>query len=301
LGREIKEIIIIDDYSTDNTYGIASRLGKKDKRIIVIKNRVMQGKNFAVKKALELASGDFICMTDADIFLASDTITKLLPYFYKEHIGGICLSPNLIVENKSNKSYIPFYERFIRIVKILESKIDSVPVAHGQALFFRNKMNIIPTRQADDVDIAIQVRKKGFRVVYTPHCFFKEMIVNDTERLKQQKIRRAKAVIDSLFAHKDVFFNYRYGLFGFLCYPFDVAIYVFSPFILLSLVISFFLLLFLLTNISVTLIVIVLFLFLLFFTKYKSIIKLNIVALTALYRYSKEGTSHSWKTPRETV
>lgn len=297
LGEKIKEIIIVDDYSTDNTYNLADKWKKEDKRIIAIKNTGMQGKKFAVKKGLKIASGAFICMTDADILLSSDTITKLHPYFLKKHIGGICLSPHIIIENNTSNDYISFYELFVKTIKILESKIDSVPVAHGQALFFRNNLNIAPTRQADDVDIAIQIRKKGYKVVYAKDCFFTEHIIKDKENLKKQKIRRSKAVIDSLLYHKDCLFNPKYGFFGFLCYPVDIALYIFSPFILLFGAVLFFSIIFLLTNIFISLSLLVL--FLLFFTKYKSILRLNLVALIALYEYIKEGTSSSWKTPRE--
>ena len=298
LGKRVKEVIIIDDHSKDGTYNLAKKLSRKDKRLLVLKNTDVPGKNFAVKKALGVASGKIICLTDADIILAHDTLKKLSSLFLKEHIGGACLSPNLIIKNKSSERYVPFYEKFIRTIKILESKIDSVPVAHGQALFFRNNLGIIPTKQADDADIAIQIRKKGYRVVYVPYCSFTEIIPTDTHKLKQQKIRRSKALIDSLLHHGDVFFNPRYGLFGFFCYPLDIVIYILSPFILM-LGILFILFLFLFfTNFVITFLFLAVLLFLFSFTRYKSITNLNVVAILALYRYITEGSSSYWKTSR---
>lgn len=59
-----KEILIIDDASTDGTREILENLKDKYRIFIQEKN---QGKGAAVRKGLELASGDFLLIQDADL------------------------------------------------------------------------------------------------------------------------------------------------------------------------------------------------------------------------------------------
>jgi glycosyltransferase involved in cell wall biosynthesis len=74
-GKELKEIIVIDDGSTDGTKDIA-RAYEQIRCIVHEKN---QGKSRAVLHGLEAATGDFILMIDADLIgLTADDIRSLL-------------------------------------------------------------------------------------------------------------------------------------------------------------------------------------------------------------------------------
>jgi glycosyltransferase involved in cell wall biosynthesis len=59
-----KEIIVIDDASTDGTRDLLKDFGDKAKIVFLSKN---SGKGSAVKKGLEEATGDFIIIQDADL------------------------------------------------------------------------------------------------------------------------------------------------------------------------------------------------------------------------------------------
>lgn len=61
-----KEIIIIDDGSTDGTKFELKKL-KNNKNIIVITKRVNEGKGAGIKSALKISTGDVIIIQDADL------------------------------------------------------------------------------------------------------------------------------------------------------------------------------------------------------------------------------------------
>ena len=144
--------------------------------------------------------------------------------------------------------------------------------------------------------MGIQTRKKGYKVKYAKELFFEEKVVEEKDKLKKQKIRRCKAVMDALLFHKDVFFNLKYGLFGFLCYPIDLLVYVFSPVIFLFLILLSFLIIFYWSAIYSLVFLIILVYFLLF-TKFHSMLSLMSVNFSAIIEYLKEGNSASWKPP----
>lgn len=59
----VKEIIVIDDGSTDNTAGIVEKVDG----VILIKQQVNGGKGMAVRAGLNVATGEYIIIQDADL------------------------------------------------------------------------------------------------------------------------------------------------------------------------------------------------------------------------------------------
>src|SRR5215207_3201498 len=62
-----REIIIVDDCSTDGTSAILERLAASDGRIRLVLHAVNRGKGAAVRTAIQHAEGDFCIVQDADL------------------------------------------------------------------------------------------------------------------------------------------------------------------------------------------------------------------------------------------
>jgi glycosyltransferase involved in cell wall biosynthesis len=60
------EIIIIDDCSTDNTYGIVKEIADRDKRIVLLRNSTNQKIVYCLNLAFKVSQGDFIARMDGD-------------------------------------------------------------------------------------------------------------------------------------------------------------------------------------------------------------------------------------------
>ncbi len=73
-----KEIIIIDDHSSDNTYGIAKELSEKFSEIRVLRNEKNSGKGFCLRRGIDAAAGDIILIQDADLEYDPNEYPKLL-------------------------------------------------------------------------------------------------------------------------------------------------------------------------------------------------------------------------------
>ena len=67
LPIELREIIVVDDGSTDGTDAVVQRFAGEDARVRYFRQPKNQGKTAAIRTALEHASGDIILIQDADL------------------------------------------------------------------------------------------------------------------------------------------------------------------------------------------------------------------------------------------
>jgi dolichol-phosphate mannosyltransferase len=91
-----KEIIVIDNCSTDNTKEILSNLNHKD--MTIIHQKVNLGKGNSVKLGISKATGDFLIPQDSDLEYDPDDIVKLLKYAKANNLEFV------IGSRKKNKS-----------------------------------------------------------------------------------------------------------------------------------------------------------------------------------------------------
>lgn len=71
------EIIVIDDGSTDDTFGVVAKIAESDKRIKLFKNEKNIGIVKTLNRALELSTGEYIARMDGDDISELDRIEKI--------------------------------------------------------------------------------------------------------------------------------------------------------------------------------------------------------------------------------
>ncbi|MBU2974887.1 glycosyltransferase family 2 protein [Zobellia sp. B3R18] len=79
IGQTLKEIeiIVVNDFSPDNSERIILGFKKKDERIVYLKQSENQGQGFARNLGLEKARGEYLLFVDADDYIAKDAAEKL--------------------------------------------------------------------------------------------------------------------------------------------------------------------------------------------------------------------------------
>src|SRR5712692_7981687 len=73
-----RELIVVDDCSTDGSYAILERLAAAHPDIRLYQHAVNQGKGAAVRTAIQYACGDFSLIQDADLEYDSSEYPILL-------------------------------------------------------------------------------------------------------------------------------------------------------------------------------------------------------------------------------
>ena len=169
-----KEIVLVDDGSTDNT----KRIVKKFKKIKYIK-QTNQGKGKAVQKGIKKAKGSIVLVQDADLEYDPRDYSKLIkPFLTKKKIavyGSRYINKNVFSYefNKKNKqSYLAFiFNYFLSFYfYILFGKYYS-DLLTGYKVYeksFFNKINVKTAGFETDHEITVKLIKKGYDIIEVP-------------------------------------------------------------------------------------------------------------------------------------
>lgn len=94
-----KEIILVDDFSTDGTREILKTLKDKYK---IYYHDINKGKGAAIQTALNYVTGDYTVIQDADLEYSPDDYDKLLPLLINKEAEVVYGSRFLNKENNKN-------------------------------------------------------------------------------------------------------------------------------------------------------------------------------------------------------
>lgn len=72
------EVIIVDDASPDETWSVLQRLAASDRRVVIDRLAANGGPSAARNRALDLASGRFVAVLDADDAMSPDRLASLV-------------------------------------------------------------------------------------------------------------------------------------------------------------------------------------------------------------------------------
>ncbi len=169
-----KEIIIVDDFSTDETRKIIDEILKLDSNVKVIYKDKNEGKGSALKEGFKVSSGDIIIIQDADMEYDPSDYDKLLKPFFEadadvvygsRFIGGEYVRLHFFWHYLANK-----------ILTILTNFITNLNMTDMETGYKVFKSNIIKSIKLNEnsfgiePEITVKLAKKG--------CIFYEVPIS---------------------------------------------------------------------------------------------------------------------------
>lgn len=141
------EIILVDDGSIDNSGKIADEYAIKDNRIKVI-HKENAGVSSARNTGIDVATGEYVCFSDADDYLMEDYVEYLLNLITKNN-ADISLTKEMFTtfhQEQISRDYIEEYSAERTTIEIL---IYNIPIGVYCKMFKReflnkNKIRFIP-------------------------------------------------------------------------------------------------------------------------------------------------------------
>ncbi len=219
------EVIVVDDGSVDNTAQIVRDfiLEKKDFNIRLLSQK-NSGKGEALNKALYLSKGEYFTCLDADSFVASDALQKMLVHFEEKDVAVVLplmkiKDPTTLIEKLQWSEYLINF-----FYKSLMSFLNCVHVAPGPFSVYRKDVLIkiggfARDNLTEDLEVSLRVQKAHYRIV---QILSTEVYTNAPKSLTsfyKQRNRWYKGTMINMFNYKWMIFNKKYGDFGMLQMP----------------------------------------------------------------------------------
>jgi cellulose synthase/poly-beta-1,6-N-acetylglucosamine synthase-like glycosyltransferase/MoaA/NifB/PqqE/SkfB family radical SAM enzyme len=255
--RQKAEILVVDDGSTDSTVAIVEseiaqhQAGRNPLSLRLVRNSYDSGKAGALRAGIEQARGEIVLLTDADVVIEREGLARALAYFADPSTGVVCgeqvycrsLSPEASAAPGDSSTvqggalmdhpgrHESIYDRVMRGVRKVESRIDSTFAVHGQMMLFRRSLDLQPRAgvSADDVDLSLQARRKGYRIRYAEGARFWEERPTSLAADSRQKKRRGMSLAQVLWRNRDMLGRPRYGMFGLVGLPFEWVFLLAQP------------------------------------------------------------------------
>lgn len=130
------ELIIVNDYSSDNTVQIIKKFNDKRIRLFNLNSRL--GRTKALNYGLNRCSSELIAIQDADDISNNTRLEKLLKQISKDKNLGLVFSNFEIIDSKSEILKKPKIDFFTK-KKLFFSKLKYINlIAHSSVIFKRN-------------------------------------------------------------------------------------------------------------------------------------------------------------------
>jgi len=212
--RELLEIIVASDCSTDRTDEIARTFAERGVRLVRQSHRL--GKTAAQNMAVAEARGEIILFSDATSLYEPDVLRVMMPSFADPTVG--CVAGRLVYVDPSNsrtgrgaRSYWG-YETFL---KEHESRIFSLIGASG-CLYAVRRSAYVPlyAEACSDFIIATKMVEQNLRAVYEPAAVCTEETNRRSDKELKMRVRVIAQTLTDLWRHRAMMNPFRSGFYA---------------------------------------------------------------------------------------
>jgi cellulose synthase/poly-beta-1,6-N-acetylglucosamine synthase-like glycosyltransferase len=231
--RELVDVIVASDASSDSTEAIATNYDRLPARVLRVEGR--QGKTACQNAAASSARGEVLIFTDATTRLDADAVRRLVENFADAAVG--CVAGRLAyvtdTENLTGSGGRAYWDYEVRL-RAGESQLGSLVGVSGCLYAVRRvAYRHIHPHLISDFVIAMRMREQGLRTVLAPNAICFEATLDRGHEELAMRIRVAARSINALFAEWRFLNPARYRLFAWQLWSHKVLRYA-SPLLWLT-------------------------------------------------------------------
>ena len=167
-----RELVVVDDCSTDGTSEILERLAAQEPAIRLTRKKVNEGKGAAVRTAIQQASGDFCIVQDADLEYDPAEYPRLLRPLLDGHADAVFGSRYLVGEQTRA---LPFWHsminKYLTLLSNMFCNLNLTDMETCYKVFRTDLLKSIPIRSnrfGFEPEITMKCAKRKLRVYEVP-------------------------------------------------------------------------------------------------------------------------------------
>jgi len=204
--NRIKEVIVVDDGSSDGSVKLIRRNFPQVKLIKHTKNR---GFSATVNTGIRTAEGELMVLLNSDVVPSPDFLVSILPHFANPKVFAVSLHEK---DYAWAKGY--FADGFIQIGMGKETEVahESFYVSGGSGVFRRKiwmelggmDEKLLSPFYWEDIDLCYRAAKKGFRLLWEPKAMVLHQHESTISKLSQTYVQRIRERNQLLFLWKNL-------------------------------------------------------------------------------------------------
>ena len=223
---------------------------------LVVADKENGGKADALNVALNLASGELVCAIDADTLIEPDALQRMVrPFLASDSVvaaggtirvaNGSVIRRGRIVEMNAPRHALAGFQVIEYLRAFLFGRLGwnrmggNLIISGAFGLFIREAVLDIGGYAHDtvgeDMELVIRLRRHGYEtdgpsdVDFVPDPVAWTEVPESLRVLGRQRDRWHRGLCDVLWRHRKVLFNRRYGLMGWVAFPYFVFVELLAP------------------------------------------------------------------------
>lgn len=229
----LKEVIVINDGSKDNTLKVARKLQKQFSRLRVL-DKKNSGKADSLNQGIKIARGELIGVTDADSYPSPDAVERMMGFFNDKKVGAVTSCVFL----KNKKTFFEQIQEIEYVVlawtrKLLDF-IDSVYVTNGPLSIYRKTAlkkvgGFDKDSITEDIEVTWHIMSAGYKTRMSLGSKVYTTVPNKFKPWWNQRVRWGQGGLDTIYKYrKDFLKKGKFGLFVIPFVSFTIFLSIFS-------------------------------------------------------------------------
>jgi cellulose synthase/poly-beta-1,6-N-acetylglucosamine synthase-like glycosyltransferase len=194
------EFLIGLDAPSDATADLLSQMDFDRLHVTHFKDR--RGKLAVLTSLAQQTSAEILVITDANTRLAVNCIRNLVRHFADPKVGAVSGEESRLPSPGSDPAAEALYWRYESALKLLENRLDCTLAGNGSVLAVRRSL-FRPQKQTivEDLQIPLEIRLSGYRVIYDPEAVAFEEIAPTLSAQFARRVRIGAGNYQTLFAN----------------------------------------------------------------------------------------------------
>ncbi|MBI2043362.1 glycosyltransferase [Candidatus Pacearchaeota archaeon] len=220
--KNLLEVIVINDGSTDKTLKIALELREKYPNVKVL-NKKNSGKADSLNHGIKFAKGEIIGVVDADSYPDGQAISSMIGFFDDEKVGAV--TTRILVKHRNNflRKMQAIEYKVIAFTRKLLDFLDSIYVTPGPMALYRKSAlaeigGFDKTNMTEDIEVTWHLVHDGYKIRMSFIAKSTTVAPENLRKWFKQRIRWNIGGYQTILKYKNCFF--RKGMLGWFILPF---------------------------------------------------------------------------------